>query len=170
MCWGFILRPNGFTQLLLLGYQRISKTLTTRDSLFFFSLPNIIRPFHTRRDYKRLSTPLNRLIHATTLVGSPKLAASRVRTAARAQQTEPGPGYPRLVRRGDGRRVAMYYWPSRQLPQQHIIIVQKVVDQPRFAGPSKIGRLARSAELPPPARPNFAPCPNDFALRVLFET
>jgi len=43
------------------------------------------------------------------------------------------------------------------------INVPKVVDQPRFAGPSKIVLGARSAKLPP-CRPNFARCPNDFAL------
>lgn len=29
-------------------------------------------------------------------------------------------GYPRLVQRGDGRLVAIYYWASREHPQQHI--------------------------------------------------
>jgi len=49
------------------------------------------------------------------------------------------------------------------------VIVPKIVDQPRFAGPRKIVR-GPSVQNYPPARPNFSRCPNDFALRVLFET
>ena len=31
-------------------------------------------------------------------------------------------GYPRLVQRRDGKLVAMYYWATRRIPQQHIAV------------------------------------------------
>jgi len=41
ICWGLTLRLPGFTQLLLLGYQRILNSSTFKGNLFFLNLPNI---------------------------------------------------------------------------------------------------------------------------------